>query len=78
MAAVLIFATTALPSSAMIMVLVLHRFSGEPLGPATAAVTLGVYAGFASGPMALGPLVDLVGYPAAWAAATILRRSASP
>ncbi|MBL7260307.1 MFS transporter [Paractinoplanes lichenicola] len=59
---------TAVGANAVVMVLVVRDRRTGPLGPASALLSLGFFAGFVLAPMPFGAIVDGVGYGPAWLA----------
>jgi MFS family permease len=59
---------TAVGANAVAMVLVVRDRRTGPLGPASALLSLGFFAGFVIGPVPFGSIADTVGYGPAWLA----------
>jgi predicted MFS family arabinose efflux permease len=59
---------TAVGANAVTMVLIVRDGRCGPLGPASALLSLGFFAGFVAGPIPLGAIADTFGYGPAWLA----------
>lgn len=63
---VVLHGATAIGSNVVVMVGVLHRVPATHAGVASAIVALGMYLGFASGPLLLGSLLSRFGFATGW------------
>ncbi|MBB4745774.1 putative MFS family arabinose efflux permease [Actinoplanes octamycinicus] len=57
---------TAVGANAVTMVLIVRDRRCGPLGPSSALLSLGFFAGFVAGPIPLGAIADTFGYGPAW------------
>lgn len=63
---VVLHGATAIGSNVVVMVGMLHRVPATHAGVASAIVALGMYLGFASGPLLLGSLLSRFGFATGW------------